>query len=579
MPEVTDKYIRIPVARRKQGDRIRTITISSSKGIKALYAGNRKKILTYLFLRSKGWTMPKAKKWVKEHHNKNKSINFMKTKKSNQQEATRFSFAIPIVKCYEEVTKGEDGKEVKKRYIEGIASSTDIDLHGDKMAPSAIKSMANSIKKHKIGLNAEHDKSWQSDLGDVTKLAVDKANKLLMKAELDITSKAKDLWYALTTKKKELGLSIGGFVKDYKLEWDKKKEQFSRIFKDIELDHIAVTSTPANPKTWVGAITKSVEKLEKNSNKELKEILVKECKNMSNKNFDTKALLNFIHFSLSKLDKEEVSELLTNFNETLMLKEKKTSLESDEAKKSKEEKKDEEEKEEETEDENAESETQENEDENKDESEDEESEDDSSKEDEESDDSEDEDSEESEDESEESDDDSKEDDDSKKEDESDEDESEEEEDEEKSKDSKKKKEKEEKSITKEEVKEMIDKGIKNGLRSFFDNLFGNKEAKEEANESEEKTEDEDKEKTEDKSLMKTILANQEKIIKGLNKKKGIRKTVALEKDEKKEADETEEGKTFKTMNEELDATRELHKNDPDKAFSECGKVREKWADK
>ena len=67
-PEVTEKYIRIPVAARKPNDRIRTITISSSQGILALYAGNRKKILTYLFKRSAGWTMAKARAWVKAHH-------------------------------------------------------------------------------------------------------------------------------------------------------------------------------------------------------------------------------------------------------------------------------------------------------------------------------------------------------------------------------------------------------------------------------------------------------------------------------------------------------------------------------
>ena len=258
MPEVTDKYIRIPVKKRLPSDKIRTITISAGKGIKALYSINRKIILTYLFLRSKGWTMAKAKKWVKEH-SKNK---FMKKtqeiktikKASTEKEATRFSFTMPILKCYEEIKLDENGKETKKRFIEGAASSTDVDLCGDQMAPSAIKSMANSIKQHIIALNAEHDKSWQSELGEVSKLSVDKKNRLIMKALLDITSKANDLWYALTVKKKELGLSIGGFVKDYKIEWDKKKERFKRIFKEIELDHIAVTSTPANPKTWVGAV-------------------------------------------------------------------------------------------------------------------------------------------------------------------------------------------------------------------------------------------------------------------------------------------------------------------------------------
>ena len=67
MPEETDKFIRIPVATRQDNDKIRTITISESKGILALYAVNRKKILTYLFQKSKGWTMAKAQAWVNEH--------------------------------------------------------------------------------------------------------------------------------------------------------------------------------------------------------------------------------------------------------------------------------------------------------------------------------------------------------------------------------------------------------------------------------------------------------------------------------------------------------------------------------
>jgi len=67
LPEIGPKYIRVPVARRLSSDRIRTITISADEGIKALYAGNRKKILTYLFAVDKGWTLEKAKKWVAAH--------------------------------------------------------------------------------------------------------------------------------------------------------------------------------------------------------------------------------------------------------------------------------------------------------------------------------------------------------------------------------------------------------------------------------------------------------------------------------------------------------------------------------
>jgi len=70
MPEVTEQYIRVPVARGMTGDAIRTIVISADKGIKALVAKLSKggtRVITYLFSRSSGWTMPKAKQWVADH--------------------------------------------------------------------------------------------------------------------------------------------------------------------------------------------------------------------------------------------------------------------------------------------------------------------------------------------------------------------------------------------------------------------------------------------------------------------------------------------------------------------------------
>ena len=68
-PEVTEEYIRIPVpgeSGKHEGHRIRTITISEDKGIKALYCGECKKNITYLFDKDK-WTMEEAKRWVEEH--------------------------------------------------------------------------------------------------------------------------------------------------------------------------------------------------------------------------------------------------------------------------------------------------------------------------------------------------------------------------------------------------------------------------------------------------------------------------------------------------------------------------------
>ncbi len=52
-PEETDEYIRIPVDRGDHaGHRIRTIDISTKEGIKALYCGTDKVVMTYLFDRS-----------------------------------------------------------------------------------------------------------------------------------------------------------------------------------------------------------------------------------------------------------------------------------------------------------------------------------------------------------------------------------------------------------------------------------------------------------------------------------------------------------------------------------------------
>jgi len=259
-PEVTTHYIRIPVANRQSGDVVRTITLSAKQGIKALYAVNRKKILTYLFDRSKGWTMEKAQAWVKAHKSyKAEKELIMDSLNSTPQ---RFKFTLPIIKTRVAIVKDDQGNDVEEKFVEGIASGVDVDLHGDEMAPSAIESMADSLKQHVINLNAEHDTSWQSELGELTQLNVSDNYDLEIEAKLNKMSKANDLWYALTELNKKLGLSIGGYVKEFEMVRDGEDEagfpQWHRKFLNIELDHIAVTSSPAYPKAWVNVISKSL---------------------------------------------------------------------------------------------------------------------------------------------------------------------------------------------------------------------------------------------------------------------------------------------------------------------------------
>ena len=347
MPEETEKYIRIPTG--NSCTVTATITISSSKGIKALYCGKIKKIRTYLFLKSKDWTMVKAKEWVKNHKS---SLEERKLIMDTQIDTpNKFKISLPITKTRIRLAQDEKGNEIEEKFVTGAASSTDVDLRGDSMTPKCLKIMADSLKQHILHLNAEHDTSWQSELGSLETLKVNSRNQLIMEAKLNRMSKSKDLWYALTELHKKLGLSIGGYVKEYEMVKDGKGEDESwrRVFKNIELDHIAVTSSPANPKTWVDVIAKSLdpekEKLMKETiNKTVDEkktfsYLIENSKTVDIKKYaketfkDSKQedLLKFINETFDELDESQLLKMIErSFS---MAKEKVTKKEESEVKK------------------------------------------------------------------------------------------------------------------------------------------------------------------------------------------------------------------------------------------------------
>lgn len=71
--EVTDDRIHVPVPGEEgkhKDHRIRYIDIDKDKGIQAKYCGECKKVISYVFLKEKTWTVAKAVAWVKEHHEK-----------------------------------------------------------------------------------------------------------------------------------------------------------------------------------------------------------------------------------------------------------------------------------------------------------------------------------------------------------------------------------------------------------------------------------------------------------------------------------------------------------------------------
>ena len=70
MPEQPAAYIRLPVKGQEGkhgGHNIRTKTVSKKQGIKGLYCVQDKMMITFLFAKASGWTMGKARAWMKSH--------------------------------------------------------------------------------------------------------------------------------------------------------------------------------------------------------------------------------------------------------------------------------------------------------------------------------------------------------------------------------------------------------------------------------------------------------------------------------------------------------------------------------
>lgn len=166
----------------------------------------------------------------------------------------QFKLVVPITGY----TIRKDANGVEKYVVTGLASNTNLDLTGERMADSAITAMVKSIETNRITLNNEHGSDWDDDFGEVTRLWATDAHELMMEAELDPDHyRTKTLIKALD-KGKKLGLSIGGYVKEAAREWFAAADRMVMTYKDISLFHVAITGTPAVAETWVTPITKSV---------------------------------------------------------------------------------------------------------------------------------------------------------------------------------------------------------------------------------------------------------------------------------------------------------------------------------
>lgn len=165
-----------------------------------------------------------------------------------------FSILANITKCYL-ITK-DDGTE---RYIiEGLASGTDIDLTGERMAESAIDSMVASKDTHKIHLNNEHVQHWDSVYGEFTDLWKTDENDLMVRAELKPWHYRTITLVRTLEEGGQIALSIEGKVIEAALEWSDELKRMIKVYKNILLEKISTTGSPAYAKSWLTNINKSV---------------------------------------------------------------------------------------------------------------------------------------------------------------------------------------------------------------------------------------------------------------------------------------------------------------------------------
>ena len=136
--------------------------------------------------------------------------------------------------------------------IEGIASTTNKDLQGDIILPSAIRSMKKQLLTTTKNLHGDHTYGLNGIYGAIKEVLDSDDTSLKIKADI-LKAKSPQIKDMLDVGV-QLGLSIGGKITEYTILEDHGWE-----IKDLLLMEISLTGMPANWDTY-GTITESVDK-------------------------------------------------------------------------------------------------------------------------------------------------------------------------------------------------------------------------------------------------------------------------------------------------------------------------------
>lgn len=184
-----------------------------------------------------------------------------------------FSFMIPFSKqvILPTIKKNVDnsitlmdtaGNMVSDVYIDGIASTIDVDRDTERMSEKALLKMKTEILDHPVNIFGNHEHEWENTLG-VIKQADVTDRKFIVKFLLDDANTNSKIPALLNKLKKgiSLGLSVGGKVLETKEEFRKDLGKKVTIIDDLELYEISIVGIPSNKEclmSMTGAIAKSL---------------------------------------------------------------------------------------------------------------------------------------------------------------------------------------------------------------------------------------------------------------------------------------------------------------------------------
>lgn len=151
-----------------------------------------------------------------------------------------------------ELTKADKDDE-GRLFLSGIRSTTDKDLQNDIVSASRISDMA----KNAVGIPVvtAHNHEFTDEIGTVVESSVQDGTKLFVKTELDKDDPIAQRTWAKIAKGAKAGFSIGGGIKAVSPGLGKAK----RIIDGVVLQHVMVTSKPANPNTFAVALHKALD--------------------------------------------------------------------------------------------------------------------------------------------------------------------------------------------------------------------------------------------------------------------------------------------------------------------------------